>query len=112
MQAQKEERLPPCSPLPLDMGAEKAAESEFNRAICARITALRVARGWSQAQVANVLDLKATSYPKYENRNPPSYQLLARIALLYNVTLDHLITGSESPFGEPRSNASSKRRAG
>lgn len=61
-----------------------------------RITYLRKRACMSQAQLANALNITASALGMYEQgRRIPSLETLIRIARLFGVSLDYLITGSE-----------------
>jgi transcriptional regulator with XRE-family HTH domain len=59
-----------------------------------RLAALRKAAGMSQAYVAKELKISASAIGMYEQgRRSPSIELLAKMAELYGVSIDFLITG-------------------
>ncbi|MFA6134699.1 MAG: helix-turn-helix transcriptional regulator [Phycisphaerae bacterium] len=73
--------------------------SAIEAGIRARLRGLRQARGWTAETAAEALVVGVEAYRKWEKvvggRNPPLW-LLPRIALVYNVTLDWLLTGRQS----------------
>lgn len=75
-------------------------EERVNKAIGERLKSLRQASKMNQTQVAEVLNVKRETYASWEiGRSAPKYDTLIRIAQLYNVTLEYLLTGeSQEPF--------------
>lgn len=65
-------------------------------AVRARLRQLRDARGWTAETAAEALGVEPPdTYRKWETRNNPPLWLLPRIALVYNVSLEWLLTGKE-----------------
>jgi transcriptional regulator with XRE-family HTH domain len=64
------------------------------------LTELRERKGWSKTTVAKKLNIKTVStYANWEyGTREPDKDMLAKIAELYNVTTDYLITGKEDPI--------------
>ena len=63
--------------------------------IGARIAALRKKAGWSQADLARQLQCSASAVGMYEQgRREPSADLLVRLARLFDVSTDYLLTGA------------------
>ena len=61
-----------------------------------RLTALRKGKGYSQAQLAQVLNLSPSAIGMYEQgRRVPDLGTLISLADLYRISLDYLITGKE-----------------
>ena len=59
-----------------------------------RIALLRIARGWSQAELARRIGVSASAVGMYEQgRREPSLQLVVSIAREFSVTTDYLLTG-------------------
>ncbi len=59
-----------------------------------RIAALRRAAGWSQSQLAEKLGISPSAVGMYEQgRREPAVQMLARLAQLFDVSIDYLVTG-------------------
>ena len=59
-----------------------------------RIAALRRAAGWSQAELAQRLQISPSAVGMYEQgRREPAAQMLAELAELFGVTIDYLVTG-------------------
>lgn len=70
----------------------------------ARITALRRGKGWSQAELARQLQISPSAVGMYEQgRREPSLELLVRMAQLFEVSVDYLLTGKSQP-GQERKN--------
>ena len=60
----------------------------------ARIAALRRSAGWSQAELAQKLQISASAVGMYEQgRREPAAELLVSIAALFEVSVDYLLTG-------------------
>ena len=60
-----------------------------------RITALRTARGMSQAELAEQLEVSRQSVSKWEtDASVPELDKLVKMAALFTVTLDELVTGA------------------
>ncbi len=60
----------------------------------ARIAALRRGAGWSQAELAQKLQISASAVGMYEQgRREPAAEQLVRMAALFEVTVDYLLTG-------------------
>ena len=60
----------------------------------ARIAALRRAAGWSQAELAQKLQISASAVGMYEQgRREPAAEQLVRLAELFYVSVDYLLTG-------------------
>ena len=63
----------------------------------ARIAALRKAAGMNQSQLAQELKISASAVGMYEQgRRQPSVELLAAMAVLFDVSIDFLVTGKPS----------------
>ena len=63
-----------------------------------QIIVLRKKAGMSQLQLANKLNIGPSAIGMYEQgRRTPSVDLLIDMANLFDVSLDYLITGMESP---------------
>jgi transcriptional regulator with XRE-family HTH domain len=76
--------------------------SAIEAGIRSRLRELRQARSWTAETAAEALVVGVDAYRKWERvkggRNPPLW-LLPRIALVYNVTLDWLLTGNRARVG-------------
>lgn len=76
------------------------------------ICRLRTARGMSQGDLAEALDVSRQSISKWETGGAvPELEKLMRLSALFGVTLDELVTGERSPEPpEPPASAISERR--
>ena len=64
----------------------------------ARIAALRRAAGWSQGELAQVLQVSPSAVGMYEQgRREPSLEILVAMSRAFSVSLDYLLTGSPAP---------------
>lgn len=62
-----------------------------------QITSLRKRAGLSQCQLAEVLSIGPSAVGMYEQgRRTPSIEMLIRMAALFDVSLDYLLTGRET----------------
>ena len=63
-----------------------------------RIRDLREDRDWTQADVANKLNMTQTGYSKYERgeRDVPT-EILIQLADLYGVSIDYLLGQTNNP---------------
>jgi transcriptional regulator with XRE-family HTH domain len=63
-----------------------------------RLREERLKRGWSQVYVAKQLGLKRSStYANWEySLRDPSKEVMAKLAELFEITIDYLITGNSS----------------
>ena len=60
----------------------------------ARIASLRRSAGWSQAELAQKLQISASAVGMYEQgRREPAAELLVSMAALFEVSVDYLLTG-------------------
>lgn len=60
----------------------------------ARIATLRRSAGWSQAELAQKLQISASAVGMYEQgRREPAAEQLVRMAALFEVSVDYLLTG-------------------
>jgi transcriptional regulator with XRE-family HTH domain len=66
--------------------------------IGSRIAFLRDQRGWTQEQLAASLGISRAALSHYEkNRREPDSETLAKVADLFNVTIDYLVGRTENP---------------
>lgn len=57
-----------------------------------RLIQCRKTKGWTQAELARLLNMKRSTYAKYETgENEPNITTLIRLANLFNVSTDYLI---------------------
>lgn len=56
----------------------------------------RKEKGWSQSQLAKVLNISPSTVGMYEQeRRTPDLEMLITLSRLFNVSLNYLITGAE-----------------
>ena len=61
-----------------------------------RIAELRIKKGLSQSQLADMLHVSASTVGMYEQgRRTPSIDMLVELSRAFGVSLDYLITGSD-----------------
>ena len=61
-----------------------------------RLRELRKEKRLSQAQMANLLNIKQQSYARYENdTSEPSFEMLVWLAAFFDVSCDYLLGQSE-----------------
>ena len=78
----------------------------------ARIAALRKKSGLSQADLARQLQCSASAVGMYEQgRREPSVDLLVRLARLFDVSTDYLLTGAVSERRDQQALADTLRLA-
>lgn len=66
-----------------------------------RLRALRVERGFTQKQVAEMLGIDRTTYAKYEaGANEPGIAMIKRLAEAFGVTTDYLLELTDDPGDE------------
>lgn len=64
--------------------------------ISERLKLLRMQRGFTQDEIANYLNIHRTTYTKYETKHAPDVDSLVKIARLYGMSLDELVSGTPS----------------
>lgn len=61
-----------------------------------RISELRIKKGLSQSQLAEMLHVSASTIGMYEQgRRTPSIDMLVELSRAFDVSLDYLITGTD-----------------
>ena len=61
----------------------------------ARIAALRRMKGWSQSELAQLLQVSPSAVGMYEQgRREPAAEILVALAQLFGVSVDYLLTGN------------------
>jgi len=79
-------------------GRSRPQPSAFSRAIGARLRDLREERGWTQRELDSRLGILQSKLSKYESgTHQPSLRTLVRMANLFGVSTDYLLTGSGTP---------------
>ena len=70
--------------------------SEFSK----RLTGLRENKGWSKTYVAKAIGLSSMqTYANWEyGRTEPDFQMLNKIANLFNVSTDYLLNGNKEEY--------------
>lgn len=64
-----------------------------------RIGALRIKKGLTQSQLAEILHVSASTIGMYEQgRRIPSIDMLVALSRVFDVSLDYLITGSDYSY--------------
>lgn len=80
------------------MGRTKSTDTRLRRRVAGRIRGARLARNWSQAQLAEAIDVSVESLSRYETgRLALSLELLARVAHVLEIPVENLI--GERPAG-------------
>lgn len=80
-------------------------KSEYNKLLCERVRALRIASGRSQVEMARALGVEKGTYATYELRSPMPHFLLARFAAIVKVDPGYLLTGQQPSKGASASRA-------
>lgn len=79
---------------------------QFNRSFCARTQQIRDAAGFSQADVAEMLDIGVKTYAKYETRSPMPHRFIPRFCKFCRVTVaDLFLTGATTSEARRRTAA-------
>lgn len=67
-----------------------------------KLIRLRLEAGMTQEEAARVLQINRSTYAYYETgKSHPKYDTLQKIALVYGVSLDYLLSDSASPQAAP-----------
>lgn len=65
--------------------------SSMKKQIGAKLKELRKENGWTQQQVADMIDVSRVNYTRYElNTSEPDFDILVRLADIYDVSLDYI----------------------
>lgn len=78
------------------------AESELVRQYIGRTAELRVARGMTQQEMADALNIPLERYKKYEQRSAMPVYLVARFAAIVGRDIEFVIAGKSSRRRGPR----------
>ena len=63
----------------------------MKKQIGAKLKELRKENGWTQQQVADMIDISRVNYTRYElNTSEPDFDILVRLADIYDVSLDYI----------------------
>jgi transcriptional regulator with XRE-family HTH domain len=65
----------------------------FRSDFCARTARARLAKNWTQQQMADALAVELSTYQKYEKRTPLPHHLVYRFCLICEVEMEWLFTG-------------------
>ena len=58
-----------------------------------RLKELRLKKGYTQEQIANILEIGQSAYAKWENdRTEPSFENLSMLACIFDVSIDFLLS--------------------
>jgi transcriptional regulator with XRE-family HTH domain len=63
----------------------------------ARLRTIRDELGWSQADMADALNLSVDTYKKYESRSKFPAYLFERLALITHRRIEYIVTGKGRP---------------
>jgi transcriptional regulator with XRE-family HTH domain len=80
------------------------SESEefiFNNDYCGRVKRFREETNMSAADMADLLDIPADRYRKYESRSPMPVYLIAKFCRIVGCDLEHLILGKPRERTKP-----------
>ena len=73
-----------------------------------RIAELRKQNGWSQAELAEKLNISDKAISKWENGGMPSVDLFPKLAKIFNVSIDYLMIGDSEGETEQEAEAASE----
>jgi len=80
-------------------------ESENSDTIGSRIAQRRKAKGYTQEEFSQLLDVTAQAVSKWENDiSCPDIQLLPKISQLLNISIDELLGNAQKKVEEPKAN--------
>ena len=86
--------------------SETAEQIDITETIGSRISQARKAKGYTQEQFSQMLDVTAQAVSKWENDvSCPDIQLLPKIAEILDMTTDELLTGKKRKHKEANPNA-------
>src|ERR1700724_3422052 len=78
--------------------ATPSTTGAFGQELGARLRALRAERGWTQRELDSRLGILQSKLSKYESGpHQPSLRTLVRMANLFGVSTDYLLTGTGTP---------------
>ncbi len=73
---------------------------ERKKMIADRLKELRIKRNLTQGDVAKEIDINRGTYAGYEiERTEPNTEVLTRLAIFYDVSMDYLCCLTDNPFG-------------
>ena len=71
-----------------------------NNDVGKRIAKLRKENGWSQVELAGLLNVSDKAVSKWENGGMPGVDLFPKLSKVFNVSIDYLMLGEESELDE------------
>ena len=74
-----------------------AKNGGFNGDFCLRTKRARIARGFSQAEMADALQVEEDTYSKYERRTPLPHRYIPRFCLICGISLEELFAMRKPP---------------
>lgn len=75
-----------------------------------RIYELRIDNDIQQKEICDFLNIKQLQYSRYENgKAEPKIEILIKLALFYNTSIDYLLGLTNEKLPYPRSNKSIKK---
>lgn len=85
----------------IETGSEYNEQTrERKKMIAERIKALRISKDLTQNEVAEMIKINRGTYAGYEiERTEPNAEILTRLALLYDVSMDYLCCLTDNRFG-------------
>ena len=85
----------------IETGLEYCKEfKERKKMIADRLKELRTEKNFTQEEVAKIIKINRTTYAGYEaERTEPNAEVLARLAILYDVSLDYICKLTDNRFG-------------
>lgn len=84
-----------------ETGLEYSVEfKERKKMIADRLKELRTERNYTQEEVAKKISINRTTYAGYEaERTEPNAEILTRLAMLYDVSMDYLCNLTDNRYG-------------
>jgi transcriptional regulator with XRE-family HTH domain len=71
-------------------------DQEIRRAFGLRLKELRKQKGWTQKELANMIDIRFAQLNKYEcGMHIPPIEKLIQLSIVLGVTLDYLVMGNQ-----------------
>lgn len=75
------------------MSQEPDTPANYRKMLRLRTKEARLARGWSQAEIANFLGIDVEAYKKYETRTPLPHHLVEQFCTLTGIEIGFYMTG-------------------
>lgn len=76
--------------------------ADFFQGFYARVRAARIARGLTQAEMAQALSIGSEAYRAYEKRTPLPHNLIIPFARITGVEIEYLFTGRSRRHDSPK----------